>query len=177
MPCCRRAPSPPCRCASGFRGHNRPGGRVSDLVIRPLEAGETALFLSYPHPAVPLVGVAGAGRSYPDFVARNEYRPHWTWVALRDGAVVARASWWAGPGDAHPAGLDWFDPGVGPDRLEVGAALLSTAHETIRTDSGELPPYHLLLPPAWRGVPAPARPARTGSPPPGGPGCGRSWSG
>ncbi len=127
---------------------------MSDLVIRPLEAGETALFLSYPHPAVPLVGVAGAGRSYPDFVARNEYRPHWTWVALRDGAVVARASWWAGPGDAHPAGLDWFDPGVGPDRLEVGAALLSTAHETIRTDSGELPPYHLLLPPAWRGVPA-----------------------
>ncbi|GAA5185569.1 hypothetical protein GCM10023322_29870 [Rugosimonospora acidiphila] len=24
----------------------------------------------------------------------GEYRPEWTWIALRDGTVVARAAWW-----------------------------------------------------------------------------------
>jgi RimJ/RimL family protein N-acetyltransferase len=124
---------------------------VSDLVIRPLHAGEAALFVSYPHDAVPLVGVQ---RSYAENLDRREYRPEWSWVALRDGEVVARAAWWAGPDDTHPAALDWFDPGAGPDRLAVGAALLSAAHRTMRTEDGELPEYHLFLPPAWRDVPA-----------------------
>jgi RimJ/RimL family protein N-acetyltransferase len=127
-----------------------------DLVIRPLETGESELFLSYPHAPVPLVGTEGGGRSYPDFLARREYRPEWSWVALRDGAVVARAAWWAGPTDTEPAALDWFDPGTGPDRVEVGGRLLTAAHERVRAAGGELPEYHLFLPPAWREVPAAA---------------------
>ena len=37
---------------------------------------------------------------------------------------ACNAAFWAPPGFAHPFGLDWFDPGAGPDRVEVGAALL-----------------------------------------------------
>lgn len=123
---------------------------MSDLVIRPLEAGETELFLSYPHPHVPQVGPAGPER-YHQNLASGEYRPQWCWVALRDGAAVARAAWWAGPEDSHPQALDWFDPGTEPG---AGTALLTAAHEVMRTETGDLPEYHLFLPPAWRDLPA-----------------------
>ncbi|MGH3737853.1 MAG: GNAT family N-acetyltransferase [Micromonosporaceae bacterium] len=80
---------------------------MTDLVIRPLEPGESALFLSLPDPG--LVGVASIGRDYREFLDKKEYRPEWSWVALRDGEVVARAAWWAGPDDTEPHTLDWFD--------------------------------------------------------------------
>lgn len=113
---------------------------MTDPVIRPLRAGEESLFLSMIDPG--LVGAASTGRDYRAFVSAGQYRPEWTWVALRGGQVAARAAWWGGPGDDEPLALDWFD--VGGD-LEAGAALLRAA------------PFHceycLLLPPGWREQP------------------------
>ncbi|WP_218577873.1 hypothetical protein [Phytohabitans rumicis] len=63
---------------------------MTALVIRPLIAGEEAAF----------------GDTYTAMAAAGEYRPEWTWVALRDGVVVARAAWWAGPKDDKPLALD-----------------------------------------------------------------------
>ena len=123
---------------------------MTDLVIRPLEAGEEALFLSLSDlspsdlsPSDPaLVGVASIGRSFTETLKSRQYRPEWTYVALDDGRVVARAAWWAGPDDAQPRTLDWFDPGAD---LRVGAALLRAA--PFRCE------YCLILPPAWRDQP------------------------
>ncbi len=49
------------------------------------------------------------GDTYGMIADGGQYRPEWTWVALRDGVVVARAAWWAKPGDERPLALDWFD--------------------------------------------------------------------
>ncbi|WP_020580217.1 GNAT family N-acetyltransferase [Actinopolymorpha alba] len=125
---------------------------MSNLVVRPLQDGESHLFDSYDTPSVPGVGMQ-ARRTYADTAARREYRPEWTWVALRGDRVVARAAWWGGPDDADPVALDWFDPGAEPDRIEVGARLLAAAHDQLRTSEGERPAYHLFLPVGWRESP------------------------
>jgi RimJ/RimL family protein N-acetyltransferase len=119
---------------------------MTGLVIRPLAAGEESLFESLPDPA--LVGFGAFGDRYSAMAARGEYRPEWTWIASRDGTVVARAAWWAGPGDDAPAALDWFD------FTDPGAAgqLLRTA--PLRTE------YSLKLPPGWRDDPAVAQAAQ-----------------
>jgi len=70
--------------------------------------------------------------------ARGDYRPEWTWIALRGGTVVARAAWWGGPDDDAPGALDWFDF-TDPD---AAVQLLRTA--PLRTD------YSLRLPAGWR---------------------------
>jgi RimJ/RimL family protein N-acetyltransferase len=109
---------------------------MTDLVIRPLTAGEEPLFESLPDPG--LVGFAAFGGSYADMAASGEYRPEWTWVALRDDRVVARAAWWAGPRDTVPVALDWLDF----TDLDAAVHLLRTA--PLRAD------YSLRLPPDWR---------------------------
>jgi RimJ/RimL family protein N-acetyltransferase len=118
---------------------------MTDLVIRPLTAGEEPLFESLADPC--LVGPGAFGDRYTDMAARGEYRPAWTWVALRDGTVVARAAWWAGPGDDAPLALDWFDF-TDPD---AAVRLLRTA--PLHAE------YSLWLPPGWRDDPAVARAA------------------
>ncbi len=80
---------------------------MTELIIRPLRAGETDFFLSYPFPRQPELWETA--RDYAALVATGEYRPEHTWVAIRDGIVVARACWWAGPDDEHPAALDWLE--------------------------------------------------------------------
>lgn len=109
--------------------------------LRPLTAGEEDLFLSLAEPA--LVGVQSFGRDYRELVALGQYRPEWTWVALRDGRVVARAAWWAGPDDDKPITLDWLDFADGEDDAAV---------ELVRT-AGFDAEYCLLLPPGWRDRP------------------------
>lgn len=109
---------------------------MTGLVIRPLAEGEEALFESLPDPA--LVGFGAFGGRYADMAARGDYRPEWTWVALRDGAVVARAAWWGGPDDDEPSALDWFDF---TDPV-AAVQLLRTA--PLRAE------YSLKLPPGWR---------------------------
>jgi RimJ/RimL family protein N-acetyltransferase len=112
---------------------------VTDLVIRALSAGEEHLFDLLPVPA--LVGPAAFGRSYRRRAEVGEYRPQWTWVALRGGTIVARAAWWGGPADESPVVLDWFDF----TEPAAGTALLQAA--PLRYD------YCLLLPPGWRDQP------------------------
>lgn len=117
---------------------------MTDPVIRPLDAFEDdarRLFTSLHDPG--LVGRALLGRPYTLLEEGGEYRPEWTWVALRDGAVVARAALWGAPGDEEPRVLDWFD--YAPGEREAGVRLLTALprHE-----------YELILPPGWRGEPA-----------------------
>lgn len=124
---------------------------MSELIIRPLAPGETGLFLSYPLPRQPELWETA--RDYPALLASGEYRPEHTWVAIWDGVVVARACWWAGPGDKQPAALDWLEAEPGPQQVDLGTKLLLAAHETMRNDEGKRPDYHLFLPPNWRDHP------------------------
>jgi RimJ/RimL family protein N-acetyltransferase len=119
---------------------------MNDLVIRPLTAGEAPVFESLADPL--LTGPGAFGHRYRDRAARGEYRPEWTWIALRGDTVVARAAWWAGPNDDTPVVLDWLD------FTDAGAAeqLLRTA--PLRTE------YCLRLPAGWRDTPAVARAAQ-----------------
>jgi GNAT superfamily N-acetyltransferase len=111
------------------------------LELRPLTAGEEDLFLSMREPA--FVGVQRFGRDYRELLALRQYRPEWTWVALRGNDVVARAAWWAGPDDDGPITLDWLDFAAGED--DAAVALLRKA--------GFDAEYCLLLPPGWRDTP------------------------
>jgi RimJ/RimL family protein N-acetyltransferase len=113
---------------------------VTDLVIRPLAAGEEDLFESLPDPG--LVGFAAFGDTYTDMAAAGQYRPEWTWVALRDGVVVARAAWWAGPKDDKPLALDWFD------FTDQDAAVQLLRTVPLHAE------YSLMLPTGWREDPA-----------------------
>lgn len=115
---------------------------MTDVVVRPLVAGEEELFLSLTEPA--LVGIQSVGRDYRELIRLGQYRPEWTWVALRGDRVVARAAWWAGPDDDKPIALDWLDFDDG----ESAAAV-----EILRM-AGIEAEYCLVLPPHWRDDPA-----------------------
>lgn len=107
---------------------------MTDLVIRPLVAGEESLFTSLPDAG--LAGPAAAGVRYAG------YRPEWSWVALRDGVVVARAAWWGGPDDTEPIALDWFD------FTDPAAAVALLRAAPLRAE------YSIKVRPDWRDVPA-----------------------
>lgn len=111
---------------------------MTDLVIRPLVAGEEELFFSLPDPHT--VGIASTGEPRAVFAAER-YRPEWTWVAVRAGTVVARAAWYGGPDDTEPGSLNWFDF----TDSDAGTQLLLAA--PFRAD------YNLMLPPAWHDDP------------------------
>ncbi|RQW99522.1 acetyltransferase [Micromonospora inaquosa] len=111
---------------------------MTDLVIRPLVAGEEKLFDSMPDPLPQLRQVG-----YADGVAGGGYRPETTWVALRAGRLVGRAAWLLPPGAVGAPWLDRFDLIAEP---EVGAELLRAAHETL----GGPGLYYAALPAHWR---------------------------
>jgi GNAT superfamily N-acetyltransferase len=115
---------------------------MTDLVVRPLVAGEEDLFLSLTEPA--LVGIQSVGRDYRELAGLHQYRPEWTWVALRGDRVVARAAWWGAPDDGEPMALDWLDFDDGE----------SAAAVEILTEAGFDAQYCLVLPPHWRADPA-----------------------
>ncbi|MGK5530023.1 GNAT family N-acetyltransferase [Streptomyces sp. URMC 129] len=79
---------------------------------------------------------------YETVAAGGQYRPEWTWVALRDDTVVARVAFWGGPDDDKPVALDWFDY---TDRAAAVELLRTTP---LRAE------YELILPPGWRDAPA-----------------------
>ncbi|PPK64096.1 GNAT family N-acetyltransferase [Actinokineospora auranticolor] len=108
---------------------------MTDPVIRPLSAGEEYLFESLSVP--PLVGRPMMCTDYRALLARGEYRPEWTYVALRGDTVVAKAAWWATAGDADPIALDWLDF----TDHDAAVALLRAA--PFRAE------YALLLPVGW----------------------------
>ncbi len=111
---------------------------MTDLVVRPLVAGEETLFDSMPDPLPQLRQVA-----YADGLAGGGYRPERTWVALRAGRVVARAAWVLPPGAVGGPWLERFDLSAEP---EIGAALLNAAHEAL----GGPRLYYAGLPAHWR---------------------------
>ena len=111
---------------------------MTDLVIRPLVAGEENLFDSMPDPLPQLRQVA-----YADGIAGGGYRPEHTWVALASGRVVARAAWVLPPGAVGAPWLERFDVDTEP---EVGAALLRAAHEAF----GGPQLYYAAMPAYWR---------------------------
>lgn len=95
-------------------------------------------------PGSGLVGRSLLGRPYDTLASGGEYRPEWSWVALREGEVVARAAFWGGPDEDAPRALDWFD--FAPGEHAAGVRLLR-----------EVPlhaEYELVLPPRWREQPA-----------------------
>ncbi|HWH01518.1 MAG TPA: acetyltransferase [Pilimelia sp.] len=114
---------------------------MTDLVVRPLVAGEESLFDSMPDP-LPRLRQA----SYADGIAGGGYRPERTWVALRSGRVVARAAWLLPPGAVGAPWLERFDLDAEP---AVGAALLRAAHEAL----GGPREYHATAPAYWRRQP------------------------
>ncbi len=122
---------------------------MDELEIRSLSPGEADLFHAYPHPTTPEVGYE-ARINFDERLQSGEYRPEHTWVAIRDGVVVARAVWWTGPNETHPVALDWLEAVPGPEQARLGALLLQAAHVRMRTAAGERPEYHLLLPVDWR---------------------------
>jgi len=94
---------------------------VTDLVIRPLTAGEEHLFDLLPDPG--LVGPAAFGGSYRHRLAAGEYRPQWTWVALRGGTVVACRSAPATESSSRSPGPGWpRAPGTSASSTGVTAA-------------------------------------------------------
>lgn len=111
---------------------------MTDLVIRALDESDAHLFHTLSDPA--LVGRARFGHSYATRAQGGEYRPEWTWVALREDRVVARAAWWGAPDDTEPKALDWFDFADG--EADAAVRLLRTA--PLRAE------YGLLAPPGWR---------------------------
>ncbi|MFR9775427.1 acetyltransferase [Micromonospora sp. MS34] len=110
---------------------------MTDVVIRPLVAGEESLFDSMPDPLPQLRKV-----SYADGIAGGGYRPERTWVALRAGRVVGRAAWLLPPGAVAPW-LERFDLDAEP---EIGAELLRAAHEAL----GGPQRYYAAMPAHWR---------------------------
>ncbi|GAB3808372.1 GNAT family N-acetyltransferase [Micromonospora zhanjiangensis] len=111
---------------------------MTDLVVRPLVAGEEKLFESMPDPLPQLRKVG-----YADGLASGGYRPEHTWVALRAGRVVGRAAWVLPPGAVGEPWLERFDLDAEP---ETGAALLRAAHEAL----GGPKLYHATMPAYWR---------------------------
>lgn len=78
-------------------------------------------------------------------------RPEWMWVALRGGHLAARAAWWGQPEHDRPLLLDFFDlDGGSPDRVEVGARLLTAAIAEVIPAGGRPPEYVRFVPPDWR---------------------------
>ncbi|SEK57633.1 GNAT family N-acetyltransferase [Nonomuraea pusilla] len=112
---------------------------MSHLVIRPLDQGEEELFLSRPDPD--LLGLLPTHFGYRTLSSEGQYRPEWSWVALRHGLVVARAGWWGGPYDTTPRSLDFFDF----DDVADGAALLRAAPFRVGHD--------MRLPLGWQADP------------------------
>ncbi|MFR9673199.1 GNAT family N-acetyltransferase [Streptomyces sp. TR06-5] len=114
---------------------------MTDVVIRPLAQDDAGRLFTSLHDDG-LVGPPLLGRPYATVADGGAYRPEWTWVALRDGTVVARAAFWGGPHDEEPVVLDWFD--FAPGERDAAAALLRAAPHY---------EYELILPPRWRDSP------------------------
>ncbi|MFH8515390.1 GNAT family N-acetyltransferase [Streptomyces gelaticus] len=111
---------------------------MTGLVIRALAESDAHLFHTLQ--GRDLVGRAAFGHRYATVHNGGDYRPEWTWIALRDGVVVARAAWWAGPRDTEPMLLNWFDFADGEEA--AGAELLRRAPLYAE--------YELILPADWR---------------------------
>ena len=119
-----------------------------DVAIRPLAGpGELPLFLQLSYVL---------DHELADDLATGRRRPEWMWVALSGDRLVGRLAWWARPGGRHPETLDYFDLDDSlddPERTEIGARLLATAHASVIGTDAEWPEYIRFIPPDWRDDP------------------------
>jgi ribosomal protein S18 acetylase RimI-like enzyme len=122
---------------------------VSALVVRPIGPDEVELFTSFTD-ASPL-GLKPPPAMYLDGL-QQWYRPEWSWVALRDGQVVARVAF-SGPPDARlPLAMGSLEIGTRPDRVATGLALVRAAYAAMTgggTGEGGRPEYRQFLPVDW----------------------------
>jgi ribosomal protein S18 acetylase RimI-like enzyme len=122
---------------------------VSTPVVRPIGPDETDLFTSFAD-ASPL-GLMPPLAMYLDGLGKW-YRPAWSWVALRDGQVVARVAF-SGPPDAElPLVMGSLEIGTRPDRVATGVSLARTAYAAMTgggTGDGGRPEYRQFLPVDW----------------------------
>jgi ribosomal protein S18 acetylase RimI-like enzyme len=122
---------------------------MSALVIRPIGPDEVDRFTSFAD-ASPL-GLKPPLAMYLNGLGQW-YRPEWSWVALRDGQVVARVAF-SGPPDAKlPVVMGSLEIGTRPDRVETGLALVRTAYAAMTgggTGEGGRPEYRQFLPVDW----------------------------
>lgn len=99
-----------------------------------------------------------AQQDYSSLLAQGKVRPEWTFVAVRDDVVIARAAFFGRPGDSAPLALDWFELGDSDDRVAVGTLLAARAYAAVGRGVGlGEPEYNLLLPPDWESRPELAR--------------------
>jgi ribosomal protein S18 acetylase RimI-like enzyme len=122
---------------------------MSALVVRPIGPDEVELFTSFAD-ASPL-GLKPPLAMYLDGLHRW-YRPAWSWVALRDGEVVARVAFSGEPDAELPLAMGSLEIGTRPDRVETGLALVRTAYAAMTgggTGDGGRPEYRQFLPVDW----------------------------
>jgi ribosomal protein S18 acetylase RimI-like enzyme len=122
---------------------------VSTLLVRPIGPDEIDLFTSFAD-ASPL-GLKPPLATYLDGL-HNWYRPEWSWVAQRDGEVVARVAFGGEPDAELPLVMGSLEIGTRPDRVETGMALVRTAYAAMTgggTGEGGRPEYRQFLPVDW----------------------------
>jgi hypothetical protein len=86
---------------------------------------DSALLRFVPPESVSSVDAQAYGRG----LAAGTYRREWSWLALLDGAVVARGVWWGPVGSVHPVELRCLAVDATVPHPEVwGAALIRSAH-------------------------------------------------
>jgi ribosomal protein S18 acetylase RimI-like enzyme len=122
---------------------------VPAAVVRPIGPDEVDLFTSFAD-ASPL-GLKPPLELYLDGLHRW-YRPEWSWVALRDGEVVARVAFSGPPEAALPFAMGSLEIGTRPDRVEIGEALVRTAYAAMTgggAGEGGRPEYRQFLPVDW----------------------------
>jgi ribosomal protein S18 acetylase RimI-like enzyme len=123
---------------------------VPTPVVRPIAPDEIDLFTSFTD-ASPL-GLKPPLEMYLDGL-RTWYRPAWSWVALRDGEVVARVAFSGSPDAELPLVMGSLEIGTRPDRVDTGVALVRTAYAAMTgggTGEGGRPEYRQFLPVDWR---------------------------
>ena len=123
---------------------------MSTLVVRPIGPDEVELFTSFAD-ASPL-GLKPPLEMYLDGL-HKWYRPEWSWVALRDGEVVARVAFSGQPDAALPFVMGSLELGTRPERVEIGLSLVRTAYAAMTgagTGEGGRPEYRQFLPVNWR---------------------------
>ena len=122
---------------------------MSAFVVRPVGPDEVDLFTSFAD-ASPL-GLKPPLAMYLDGL-HTWYRPAWSWVALRDGQVVARVAFGGPPEAELPLAMGSLEIGTRSDRVECGLALVRTAYAAMTgggSGEGGRPEYRQFLPVDW----------------------------
>jgi GNAT superfamily N-acetyltransferase len=89
---------------------------------------------------------------FKDYLDSGAYRFEWTWVAERDGAIVALAVWWGMEQSDHPFSIDGLYIATEEDPVPVWSELIRQSLAAFPSDAGQSE-YHFFLPNGWRDRP------------------------